>query len=185
MKKLIKKILVSIGLRHPAKGIKISPERKSQVVLSYKSPEMTVLVETGTEFGNMIEAAKKHFTEIYSVELDKNLYLDACKRFYGQEQIHLYNGDSAQEIRKILNHIVAPALFWLDAHGTDQITFTNSPIEGELRAIFAHAVKGHVILIDDARHFTREDIRKIEDMARANKYHCLIDEGLFRLAPQF
>jgi len=179
-----KKLLVSVGLRHPAKGIKISGKRKAEILLAYKTNDMTVFVETGTEFGTMIERLKEHFNEIHSIELDDTLYKDAVKRFQGERQIHLYHGDSATEIRKILPPLTSPALFWLDAHGGGDITFQNSPIEGELRAIFAHPVQGHIILIDDARHFNRSDIRKIAHIARANTYHCVIKEGLFILTPK-
>lgn len=183
MKQLLKKFLVDVGLRHPAKRIKVSPERKAQVLLSYKSPNTDILVETGTEFGTMIDAVKTHFKEIHSVELNDDLFNRACKKFDGQKNIHLYHGDSAQEISKILQAITTPALFWLDAHGGDQITFENSPIQMELSAILHHPIQSHVILIDDARHFSRGDIKKIERMARVGGYRCVIDEGLFRLTP--
>lgn len=183
MKKTIKKFLIRIGLRHPAKGIKISGERKVEILLSYRSPEITTLVETGTQFGTMIEACKNHFKEIYSVELDDNLYTTAVQRFQGEKNIHLYHGDSAQEMPNILSHISSPALFWLDAHGGGQINFGNSPIEAELNAIFNHTTKGHIILIDDARHFTHKDIRSIKRIAYTNNYRCVIDEGLFRITP--
>jgi hypothetical protein len=49
-----------------------------------------------------------------------------------------------------------PALFWLDGHysgvdtGKDEL---DTPVSAELEAILGSPVKGHVILIDDARCF--------------------------------
>jgi len=183
IKKLAKKALVSLGLRHPAKGIKVTQARKAEVLLAYKTPTMDTLVETGTYQGGMIEMLKKHFRELYSVEFDKNLYDAAVRRFQGENNVHLYYGDSAQEIHKILKQVTGPALVWLDAHAAGPINFKNSPIEAELCAVFKHPVKDPIILIDDARHFSRSDIRKIKKIANVNKYHCVIDEGLFRLTP--
>jgi hypothetical protein len=47
-------------------------------------------------------------------------------------------------------------LFWLDAHYSGEGTAladSETPVLSELDCIFSHAVKGHVILIDDARCF--------------------------------
>lgn len=183
MKKIIKKILNIFGLYNPAKGIKISQDRKAEILLSCKTPATEIFIETGTHEGDMIEVFKKYFKELHTVELNEDLYSAAVSRFRGENNIYLYRGDSAQEIYKILKNIKTPALIWLDAHASGAINFKNSPIESELRAIFGHPVKGHIILIDDARHFNIRDIRKIKTLAYANKYSCLIEEGLFRLTP--
>jgi len=162
MKRIIKNILISLSLYNPAKGVKISQERKAEALLSYKEPTTNIFIETGTFQGDMIEMLKKHFKDIYSVELDKNLYDAAMSRFNGEDNIHLYCGDSAEEIDGILKQITSKALIWLDAHADGDINFKNSPIEVELRTIFNHSIKDHVILIDDARHFNMSDIRKIK-----------------------
>jgi len=185
MKRIIKNILILLGLYNPAKGVKINQECKAEVLLSYKELAMNTFIETGTFRGDMIEALKKYFKNIYSIELDKNLYDAAICRFNGENNVHLYCGDSAKEINNILKQITSTALIWLDAYTDGDINFKNSPIEAELRAIFNHLVKGHVVLIDDARHFNMSDIRKIKKMAKDNNYSFLIDEGLFRLTPVF
>lgn len=182
MKTLIKKTLALIGLYHPSFGVKISQGRKAEILLSYKAGKAN-FIETGTHQGGMIEAMKQHFENIYSVELDDKLYDEAAEKFKGEKNVHLYQGDSAVKIREILECVTTPSLFWLDAHGSGEITFTNSPIESELRMILASRQK-HTIVIDDARHFNHNDIGKIKKMARQNNYRCVINDGLFHLLPQ-
>lgn len=145
---------------------------------------MTTFIETGTSTGWMIEAMKRHFNDIYSIEFDDTLYKEADKKFMNDANVHIYHGDSAVQIHAILAQVTNPSLFWLDAHGTGNITFQNAPIEAELKAIFAHSVKGHIIVIDDARHFSLRDIRRIRRIAYRNNHSFLIEEGLFRLAPR-
>ena len=183
MKESIKRLLVSVGLRHPAKGVKVSQARKAEVLLAHTTSAVTDFVETGTYQGGMIEALRPHFKEIYSIELDDDLYHLNNKKFLDDKSVHLYHGDSAKEIRKILKLITKPALFWLDAHEPGEITFQNSPVEAELTAIFNHPVRGHVIVIDDARHFSRRHIRAVLRLARSHNYRTVIEEGLFRLIP--
>ena len=68
----------------------------------------------------------------------------------------------------LLTLIREPCLFWLDAHYSEGITVKsdlNTPILEELKHIFAHTIRGHVILIDDARCFTgREDYPTGEEL---------------------
>lgn len=109
--------------------------------------QIPVLVETGTQFGQMIGAMANDFREIYSIELDDTNYALAVKNFARQTHIHLLHGDSAVELPKLLQSISEPCVFWLDGHSD------KTPIMDELRAVFAHGQPRHVILIDDAHCF--------------------------------
>lgn len=180
MKNRIKKRLVALGLRHPAKGVKVSAARKEHILLGYKRPGMTQFVETGTNQGDMLDAVRGHFDDIYSVELDNAKYAAAVERFHDDSRVHLYHGDSGQQMRHILTHIHSPTLFWIDAHGSP-FNLDNSPVREELHAIFNHRVQNHVILIDDARHFTLGDLREIEATARYHGYRYSLQEGLLVL----
>lgn len=181
IKKTTKKVLVFVGLRHPAKGIKMVKERKAEVLLMYKTPVMDTFIETGTNKGEMIDILRNDFKVFHSIELNKVRYNGAIQKFKDEKNIHIYHGDSGKELPKILKKVSTPALIWLDAHDLGSISFKNSPIELELQAIFNHSVKGFAIIIDDARHFSMEDIRKIKGIANLNNYNCTILEGLFRL----
>lgn len=181
-KQFLKKVLARLGFLHPSMGIKISAEAKATIILEHKGSLQT-FIETGTYKGDMVEKMRNNFGKIYSIELDSELYRQAKKRFAGESYIRIIHGDSALELKKILLETEEPALFWLDAHAGGAITAFNSPIVAELDAIFSHSVRGHVILVDDARHFDRKTIRMIRKMARSQNYTFAIEDGIFRLAP--
>lgn len=111
--------------------------------------DLHVMVETGTNLGNMINAQKQHFREIYSIELDTWLAARAKRKFAAYPGIHLYQGDSGKILPTIIPQIKEPVLFWLDAHWGD----IDAPIKQEMECIYRHPVRNHVILIDDARYF--------------------------------
>ncbi len=117
---------------------------------------LTILVETGTYFGDMVEAMKDDFGQIYSIELSKELYEKAKKRFRGVATVELIHGDSGTELGNLIGRIDKPALFWLDGHYSAGVTARgdqDTPIYEELTHIFDAPDKGHVIIIDDARCF--------------------------------
>lgn len=117
---------------------------------------LQVLVETGTYYGDMVEAMKGCFDAVYSIELSKELFVKAQKRFRGTKNVTIVNGDSGREIEKIIRGLQQPALFWLDGHysaGETAKGDKDTPIYEELEHIFAARDLGHVILIDDARCF--------------------------------
>jgi len=110
---------------------------------------LRVMVETGTNLGNMINAQKHRFLEIYSIELDTWLAARAKRKFAAYPGIHLYQGDSGKVLPAIMSQIEEPALFWLDAHWGD----IDAPIKLEMECIYRHPVRNHVLMIDDARYF--------------------------------
>jgi hypothetical protein len=115
-----------------------------------------VLVETGTYYGEMIEALKHDFDLLYTVELSAYLYNLAVRRFRNATQIHVFQGNSAEKLPEILAKINQPALFWLDGHYSSGITARgqqDTPIILELQAILSAKDLGHAIVIDDARDF--------------------------------
>ena len=73
-------------------------------------------VETGTLYGKGIDYALLHgFEKIYSIEIDHELYLQACKKYEGNSKVNLINGSSHESLKKIID-IKENCLFWLDAH---------------------------------------------------------------------
>ncbi|RJR07505.1 hypothetical protein C4588_06745 [Candidatus Parcubacteria bacterium] len=141
------------------KGTGITPHIvKQKVVLFYAARfSISTLIETGTYLGFMVNAVKREFRQIYSVELDEKLYQRAKNKFRRFDHIVLFQGDSAVIIPRILSQIQHACLFWLDAHYSGGITAKEAfetPILQELRHILSHPLAPqHVILIDDARNF--------------------------------
>ena len=117
---------------------------------------LKVLVETGTYYGDMLEAMKGSFDRLYSIELSTALHRQARQRFRRDRQIELIQGDSGAELGKLMPKIRQPSLFWLDGHysgGETAKGTRDTPIYDELKHIFASGERRHVILIDDARMF--------------------------------
>lgn len=134
-----------------------------------------VLIETGTYYGDMVEAMKHYFDQIYSIELSKYLYEKANRRFALDDNIMILHGDSGVELEKLIAKLDEPALFWLDGHYSAGVTargVKDTPIYEELEHIFSSPQKGHVIIIDDARCFGADpaypSIDELCEFIRAN-----------------
>ncbi len=135
---------------------------------------LRILVETGTYYGEMVEAMKGHFKRIYSIELSPELHALASPRFRGNDSIDLIWGDSAFRIAEPIPVLRDPALFRLDGHysgpGTARAQ-SDTPIWQEVGAILSAEEQGHAILIDDARHFGTiagyPSVAEVRDFARA------------------
>jgi hypothetical protein len=113
-----------------------------------------VLVETGTFEGEMARKCRRAFRSILTIELSDTLARAAARRLAPYPNIRVVQGDSAVRLPELLRQIREPALFWLDGHYSGEGTARgcrDTPLEEELRAITRHEVRGHGILIDDAR----------------------------------
>lgn len=131
---------------------------KQKAIQEYQEKySYSTLVETGTYKGAMVEAQKKRFKKIYSIELGKELYDKATERFKNNRNVTIVHGDSGKVLPQILEQINESAIFWLDGHYSDGITARGEkdcPIFEEIDAIFNSTENNHVLLIDDARRFT-------------------------------
>ena len=166
---------------------------KQKAISFYRDKYHTpVLVETGTFLGDMVEAQKQHFRQVYSIELSKKLYSRAIKRFKDQPNIVLLQGDSGVRLKEITTQLKEPALFWLDGHYSGGITAMGDkecPVREELAAILPDT-KGHVILIDDARLFngthdypTMQELQSIVDKY-GGRYYIENADDIIRLLPK-
>ncbi|HPM02958.1 MAG TPA: hypothetical protein PK816_12460 [Candidatus Cloacimonadota bacterium] len=119
----------------------------------------TILIETGTYMGDMVEAQKRRFKKIISIELGADLFENAKKRFRNDRNVLIVKGDSGKVLPKILLDIDSPAIFWLDGHYSAGVTSKGDkecPIFEELDSIFNSKEFNHILLIDDARCFIGE-----------------------------
>ncbi len=149
-------------------------KKKQTIIKQYqKFYSLSIFIETGTYKGDMVQAMKNNFKKIYSIELGEDLYKKAKEKFKKEKHIIILNGDSGKLLPEILNNIKEPCLFWLDAHYSKGCTVKgelDTPIRQELKSIFNHSIKNHVILIDDARCFTGEnDYPTIEELKEFTK----------------
>jgi hypothetical protein len=152
---------INLQWRLAGRPIPPPPFVKQAIVKDYQRRfGLRVFVETGTFAGDMIDAVKRRFQRIVSIELDPGWHARAVERFRSDTHVSLLQGDSGVRLKEVLASLTEPALFWLDAHYSGPITargVVDSPIAQELTALRAHPIKGHVVLIDDMRDFTGRD----------------------------
>jgi len=160
------------------KGCPVPPPHivKRMTIKEYKEKYgYEVLVETGTYLGTMVEAQKKRFQKIYSIELDVDLFNKAAKRFKKDKNVVILKGDSGKVLPNILLEINEPAIFWLDGHYSGGITAKGEkecPIYEELDAIFQSKKFNHILLIDDAGDFSgKGDYPTIDQLTHYIKSH--------------
>jgi len=152
-----------------------------------------VLIESGTFHGAMISAVRRDFGRIVSIELDHELAAEARRRFSRSDNVDILQGDSGVSFPGLLATIEEPCVFWLDGHYSGPGTakgLTETPIVAELGAILEHGIKGHVVLIDDARCFDGTlgyphlaDIGRIVEGYRA-QYCVSVHHDIIRLLPR-
>ncbi len=165
------------------------PYRRKIIKMYAKRFSINIFIETGTYLGNTVNAVKNSFKKIYSIELNKVLYLKAKQRFIKYNHINIKLGDSSEKLPEFLSKIEGPCLFWLDAHYSGENTSkTNveTPITKELQFILNHPNKNHVILIDDAHDFTgKNDYPTILELKEIiNQYEekvLIIKENIIRI----
>jgi hypothetical protein len=132
------------------------------------TPQPRAFIETGTYHGDTVEAVKRLYASVISIEVDETLYRKACSRFKADTNIRIVHGDCASELPVILGGLQEPAVFWLDGHYSGGETGKGKiedPILISLGQIASHPVREHVLFIDDARTFDgregRPDISEV------------------------
>jgi hypothetical protein len=129
----------------------LSAPYKRDLLIDYaQKNDLRIFVETGTCGGETIQHLLPHFDELYSIELEPDIFASGCRRFLGNSKVHLIEGDSAIELPKLLPLINEPALYWLDAHtdATHNGLGTDNPLMAELHAIISQKKEG-IVLVDD------------------------------------
>ena len=133
-------------------------------VINFSIPESLVLnlvknnnvknfVETGTYKGNSSFWAAKHFDNVFTIELNKELYEETSSRKDAPKNITFLQGNSKVVLPELVNTLDGQSIFWLDGHwcmgagGKED----ECPLMNELMAI--SKTKDSIILIDDARCF--------------------------------
>ena len=153
---------------------------------------LRTLVETGTYYGDMVNAMLGSFDAIYSIELSDVLFAYCSRRFRDQPHVHLRHGDSGKELASLVSEIQGPALFWLDGHYSAGVTARgdkDSPALDELSTLLARP-EGDVFLIDDARCFGKDPgyptLAAVTSVVRSQRPAAVIDvvDDAIRITPR-
>lgn len=170
------------------------PHRVKQDVLREYAQRynLRILVETGTFYGDMVQAMKRVFAYIYSIELNHELYEMAKERFKSDSHVELIYGDSGKELGPLMDKVDKPALFWLDGHwsgGDTARAEKDTPILKELEHILHAPDLGHVVIIDDARCFGLDPayptLQKLTEYVLSKRPHVQIavENDSIRITP--
>jgi hypothetical protein len=121
--------------------------------------DIDTLIETGCGSpANTIDIARHWYSRVISIELDEENYQEAALQFIADHRVTLLHGDSAVLLRRVLEEIRKPVVFWLDAHYNGRARGVQDvPVLEELRAILSLGRVDDFILIDDLRLFEAED----------------------------
>jgi hypothetical protein len=140
-----------------------------------------VLVETGTFRGEMVEAQRKNFERIYSIELSHELFTIAASKFSRYNHIKILEGDSSKMLKEIVPKLGQKAVFWLDGHYSGGVTAKgslNCPIFAEVDTIFSDP-SDHILVIDDAKDFKGADdyptISELESYILSKRTNYIMD----------
>ena len=141
----------------------------------------------------MIYAQLANFNKIYSIELSKELWVNAQKRFLQASNVELLNGDSAHILYSLVPGFKEPAVFWLDGHYSGGITAKGDkecPVVEEIDAILGESKFNHIILIDDARMFVGAhdypDLITLEKYVQQKNpnYKMEVKDDIIRIVPK-
>lgn len=176
------------------RGVPVPHLLKQRVLLEHSRRfDLRVLVETGTYLGDMVEATKRDFDHVYSIELSPDLYRRGEERFRRDANVELILGDSGRELGALIPRLPGPALFWLDGHYSAGITAMGdktTPIEDELRHILGSGRSSDVIIIDDARCFGSEagypTLEQLEQLIRGLRadIDIAVEDDSIRVTPR-
>ncbi len=115
-----------------------------------------VFVETGTFKGDTAVMVSKYFSQLFTIELSRDLFDAACERLHYLSHVQPLHGSSPEVLGRLIPHLHDQSVvYWLDAHWCGGATAGESnecPVLEELEAISALNPQS-VILIDDARLF--------------------------------
>ena len=172
----------------------VPPPVKRKVLSAYrKRYGLTKFIETGTHLGDTLAyVAQQKGVHATSIELDEAYYRAAKQRFLSYTNVTILQGDSGKLLPEHVRQLQEPALFWLDGHYSGGDTGKgelDTPVSAELEAILGSSVKGHVILIDDARCFDgNQDYphldRLLETVRRKDTHHIEVSTDIIRLTPR-
>ena len=114
---------------------------------------LRILVETGTYYGEMVAAVQRHFDRVDTIESVPELARAAAGKFKRFRHVHILEAKAKRSYPEMLATLTAPALFWLDAgyYSWDGLYRNKQRLAIELAAILGNSIRGHVVLIDDAR----------------------------------
>ena len=153
---------------------------KQRIILFYKTKdEYETYFETGLWYSHNIIFLRKYFSKIIGIELNMEFYKLSKKIFSKDKNVLILQGNSSVVIKSQLKYLKQKALFFLDAHYSNDCTSgknLDNPIIHEINAIINHKIKNHTIIVDNLSELIKPNegypsIEIIKKLIRKNKYY--------------
>jgi predicted O-methyltransferase YrrM len=103
-----------------------------------------IAVETGTYRGDTALALAEIFDEVYTIESNRDYYLQSFERLSRSRRVTCCYGNSPDWLRYLLPQFRQPVFLYLDAHW-----YEYWPILDEIRTVAKTGHTGAIIAIDD------------------------------------
>jgi len=149
-----------------------------EMIEAIHGEQSTLLVETGTFVGDMVNDHLDVFDYIISIELSFELFCRSSIRFKYNDKVLLAFGSSPVVLKTLLPQIKKqPVIYWLDAHYSGGETAgdpVNYPVIEELKIIFdnKNTVKPFILIDDYLCLMGLEE--QIKDIAEKNGYRYFV-----------
>lgn len=149
----------------------------------------SILIETGTLFGDLIISINKNFHKCYTIEASRKYYEIAKKNLKHLKNVKILFGKSHIILNKLIKNDHSNITFYLDAHYSEFETFLDKSkktiIERELEVIQKklNILNNFVIIIDDFRCFGNDsgfpNITYLLDFCKKNNLKYFIENDTF------
>ena len=120
-----------------------------------KAYNIRAFVETGTYRGDTSRWASRVFDKVWTIENSESIYLSTVEACKDLKNVDFLFGDTRNQLPMALSQLSGPAIFWLDAHWSCDVTYGEGdecPLRDELKLLNESPFE-HYILIDDAKYF--------------------------------
>ncbi len=116
---------------------------------------LNTIIETGTYSGVSSLKFSYLFDHVYTVELSEPLYNESKNRLAHRKNVSIFHDSSPLFLQTKIPNQLDNTLIFLDAHGCGGLTAPDYPLFRELDVLKTINAQKAVILIDDARGFSR------------------------------
>ncbi|MBV9304111.1 MAG: hypothetical protein JOY62_11780 [Acidobacteriaceae bacterium] len=160
------------------------------IVTTSKRYGLSIFVEAGTYLGDMVDAIRRNFEQVYSIEVSQQLCKKARTRFRKNPNVTILEGSSSVVLSQLIPTLQRPTLFWLDHYCDDPLEAEDRqpPVLSEISTILEHMAGRFVILSSSAHLFGTyglPTVHQVKDLVAdtAPNMKLLVENDILRITP--